>query len=99
MVKGFIVILVIIGKRTISVLDIITDFYYIVKYYFHLFFGGAMRIGSLVQIINAFHPSNKGAIGVIVDTGVHHNGDWKYEILFPSGHKVAWRCYANRFVG
>ena len=37
MVKGFIVILVVIEKRTKTVLDIITRLYYIVKYNFHLF--------------------------------------------------------------
>ena len=50
-----------------------------------------MKIGSLVQINNPFHPSNRlGAIGVIVDTGVHHNGDWKYEVLFPNGYRSWW---------
>ena len=49
-----------------------------------------MKIGTLVQIVNAFYPTNRGAIGVITDTGVHHNGDWKYEVLFPSGHKSWW---------
>ena len=66
MVKGFIVILVVIGKRTISVLDIITDFYYNVKYYFYLFFGGAMRIGSLVKWISPFAESLEVHIGVVV---------------------------------
>ena len=49
-----------------------------------------MKIGYLVQINNPFHPSQSGAIGLIIDTGVHHNGDWKYEVLFPSGHKSWW---------
>ena len=49
-----------------------------------------MKIGSLVQIRNAFRLTSEGAIGVIVDTGVHHDGDWKYEILFPSGDKGWW---------
>ena len=59
--------------------------------FFLFFFGGAMKIGSLVQINNPFHPSKGlGAIGVIVDTGVHHNGDWKYEVLHPNGYKSWW---------
>ena len=50
-----------------------------------------MKIGSLVQINNPFHPSNRlGAIGIIVDTGVHHNGDSKYKILFLNGYKSWW---------
>ena len=50
-----------------------------------------MKIGSLVQINNPFHSSNRlGAIGVIVDTGVHHNGGWKYEVLFPNGYRSWW---------
>ena len=89
MVKGFIVILVVIRKRTISVLDIITHLYYIVKYYFY-FFGGAMQVGTLVQIVNAFYPTNRGAIGIIVDVGIHHNGDWKYEVLLPNGYRSWW---------
>jgi len=49
-----------------------------------------MKIGTLVQVKNIYHPSQKGAMGIIVDTGVHHSGDWKYEILFPNGHKSWW---------
>ena len=90
MVKSFIVILVVIGKRTISVLDIITHLYYIVKYNFHFIFGGAMQVGTLVQIVNAFRPTNEGAIGIIVDVGIHLNGDWKYEVLFPNGYRSWW---------
>ena len=48
------------------------------------------EIGTLVQINNLWHPSQKGAIGIIVDTGVHHDGDWKYQILFLSGDKSWW---------
>lgn len=58
---------------------------------FIYFFGGAMQVGTLVQINNPFHPRHGlGAIGIIVDVGVHHNGDWKYEVLFPSGYKSWW---------
>ena len=87
MVKGFIVILVIIGKRTISVLDIITHLYYIVKYYF-IFFGGAMiEIGDLVKA----RTIEKDLIGIVIDTGIHHNGDWKYLISFAhSGYEGWW---------
>ena len=49
-----------------------------------------MKIGTLVQINNPFHPSNKGAIGIIIEQGVHHNGDYKYRILFLSGAKGWW---------
>ena len=49
-----------------------------------------MKIGTLVQVINLWHPSQKGAIGIIVDTGVHHDGEWKYQILFLSGDKSWW---------
>jgi hypothetical protein len=49
-----------------------------------------MKIGTLVRIINLWYPSQKGAIGVIIDTGVHYNGDWKYEVWFPSGDKSWW---------
>lgn len=49
-----------------------------------------MKIGSLVQIRKTFYSSKKGAIGVIVDRGVHHNGDWKYEILFLEGDRGWW---------
>ena len=49
-----------------------------------------MKIGTLVQIKNAFRPINEGAIGIIIDKGVHHNGDWKYEVLFPNGYKSWW---------
>ena len=49
-----------------------------------------MQIGTLVQVINVYHPSKKGAMGIIVDRGVHHDGECKYEILFLSGHKSWW---------
>ena len=58
--------------------------------FFLFFFGGIVKIGTLVQVINVYHPSKKGAMGIIVDRGVHHDGEWKYEILFPSGHKSWW---------
>ena len=41
------------------------------------------KIGTLVKL-------KQERIGVIVDTGVHHDGDWKYEILFLSGDKSWW---------
>ena len=59
------------------------------RFFFH-FFGGAMKLGTLVRVINVYHPSKKGAMGIIVDRGVHHDGEWKYEILFTSGHKSWW---------
>ena len=49
-----------------------------------------MKIGTLVRVINVYHPSKIGAMGIIVDTGVHHDGECKYEILFLSGHKSWW---------
>ena len=49
-----------------------------------------MKIGTLVQIIRLWHPSRKGEIGVIIEKGVHHNGDWKYRILFANGGKGWW---------
>ena len=49
-----------------------------------------MKLGTLVRVINVYHPSKKGAMGIIVDRGVHHDGEWKYEILFTSGHKSWW---------
>ncbi len=42
------------------------------------------KIGTLVKLIKT------DRFGVIVDTGVHHDGDWKYEILFPNGDKSWW---------
>tara|TARA_Y100000287_G_C14182035_1_gene335478 strand:+ start:762 stop:947 length:186 start_codon:yes stop_codon:yes gene_type:complete len=49
------------------------------------------KIGTLVQLNNPFHPSNGlGAIGIIVDTGVHHDGERKYQILFFNGYKSWW---------
>lgn len=49
-----------------------------------------MKVGTLVQIVHAFRPTNEGAIGIIVDVGIHLNGDWKYEVLFPNGYKSWW---------
>ena len=50
-----------------------------------------MKIGTLVQINNPFHPSKGlGAIGVIVDTGVHHDGERKYQVFHPNGYKSWW---------
>ena len=49
-----------------------------------------MKIGSLIQIKSTYHTSNNGAIGVIIEKGVHHNGDWKYRILFANGSKGWW---------
>jgi len=49
------------------------------------------KIGTLIQIKNTFTGSQDGNTGVIIDTGVHHDGDWKYLILFVrSGHKGWW---------
>ena len=48
------------------------------------------KIGTLIQINNTFTGSDNGKIGVIVDKFSRHNGDWKYRILFPSGHKSWW---------
>ena len=58
--------------------------------FFFIFFGGIVKVGTLVRIINLWHPTQKGAMGIIVDRGVHHDGEWKYEILFPSGDKSWW---------
>ncbi len=49
-----------------------------------------MKIGTLVRIVNAFYNKNEGAIGLIIEKGVHHNGDWKYKILFANGSKGWW---------
>ena len=48
------------------------------------------KIGTLIQINNKFTGSDNGKIGVILDTGVCHDGKWNYRILFPSGHKGWW---------
>ena len=42
-----------------------------------------MKTGTLVKV---YH---KG-VGVIVDRDIHHNGDWKYLILFISDGYRAW---------
>ena len=49
-----------------------------------------MKIGTLVRVIKLYHHNKEGVIGIIVDRGVHHNGDWKYEILFADGDKSWW---------
>jgi len=49
-----------------------------------------MKIGTLIQIKNMFYNNKKGDIGVIIEKGVHHNGDWKYRILWLDGSKGWW---------
>lgn len=49
-----------------------------------------MKIGTLIQIKNMFYNNKKGHIGVIIEKGVHHNGDWKYRILWLDGSKGWW---------
>ena len=41
------------------------------------------KIGTLVKL-------KQEHIGVIVDRGVHHDGDWKYLILFTSDGEYGW---------
>ena len=41
------------------------------------------KIGTLVK-------ASRRYIGVIVDKGVHHNGDWKYKILFAHNSEYGW---------
>ena len=48
------------------------------------------KIGTLVQIKNTSTGSCDGATGVIMERGLHHDGNWKYRILFFNGHKSWW---------
>jgi uncharacterized protein (DUF885 family) len=41
------------------------------------------KIGTLVKVAKRY-------VGVIVDTGVHHDGDWKYLILFSNNGEYGW---------
>ena len=80
-----------LGKRTKTVLDIITHLYYIVKYNFHLFFGGIVKIGTLVRLVlvnpNVIH------IGVIVETDNNFEYGRVYNVAFTDSEKT-W-CLEN----
>ena len=77
-----------LGKRTKTVLDIITDFYYIVKYNFHFIFGGAMKIGTLVKL-TLDRPSII-CIGVIIGTDNDFEYGRVYNIAFANSDTEWW---------